>query len=332
MKIKKTEWLGFEAVEMEAGGYEALMVPAIGANMVKLDKEKEGVRILRTPSADEMDIFRSRPQVFGLPLLFPPNRIEDGTYTYKGKRYQYPITIPDQHNYHHGIIKSQPFSVSRMEEGFDYVEVEAVFVSNIEYNAIYVDFPHEFECRMTFKLSAKGLEHKVTFVNNSQLEMPLGIGYHTPIMVPFLEGGNSDDYKIRLSIGEKWELSGRTLPTQRLLALSPEEQTLREAGLKPLGHPIEWAFTDSPLCVGGREYHGAIITDAVHGRKVYYEVDPQFKHWTLWNNGGTVDWICPEPQSWAINAPNLDLPDELTGFQTLPSGGSWSAFSKLYVE
>lgn len=332
MKVKKTEWLGFEAVEMEADGYEALMVPSMGANMVKLDKTKDGIRILRTPTFEETDVFRSRPQVFGLPLLFPPNRIEDGTYIYKGKRYQYPITIPDQHNYHHGIIKSQPFSVSRMEEGANYVEVEAVFVSNVRNNAIYADFPHEFECRMNFRLSANGLEHRVTFINNSDSEMPLGVGYHTPIRVPFSEGGNADDYKIRLSVGKRWELSNRTLPTGRLLSLSQKEQSLRGEGLKPVGQPIEWAFTDSPFNEGDREYHGAVITDTIHNRKVYYEVDPQFKHWTLWNNGGTVDWICPEPQSWAINAPNLDLPTDLTGFRILPPGGSWTACSKLYAE
>lgn len=331
MKIRQTTWFGFDAVEMEAGGYEALMIPAMGANVVKLENKEKGIHILRTPSADEVEVFRSRPQVFGLPLLFPPNRIQDGTYTYKGTTYQYPITIPDQHNYHHGILKSQPFTVSVMHEELDFVEVEASFISNARNNAIFVNFPHEFECRMNFRLSSRGLEHTVTFVNQSSQEMPLGVGYHTPILIPFVKGGNAGSYKIKLSVGEKWEVSERTLPTGRLLPLSAEEQLLRTTGLEPTGKPIEWAFTSEPLSIGGKAFFGAVLTDMDTNETVYYEVDPQFKHWTLWNNGGTAPWICPEPQSWAINAPNLNLPDDITGFRALLPGQSWSAYSKLYV-
>lgn len=331
MKINKTNWLGFEAVEMEAGGYEALMVPSIGANMVKLVNKEKGIHILRTPSLEEVETFRSRPQIFGLPLLFPPNRIEDGTYTYNGRKYQYPITIPDQHNYHHGIIKSQPFMVTKTVVGNDSVEVEASFFSNAVNDAIFVNFPHEFECRMNFRLSAAGLVHTVTFVNVSDTEMPLGVGYHTPVMIPFVEGGNADNYLLRMSVGEKWEMTGRTLPTGKLLPLTDEEQLLRTTGLKPTGKAIEWPLTAKPLVIDGKEYNGAILTDTANHISVYYEVDNQFKHWTLWNNGGNVNWVCPEPQTWAINAPNLDMPAEITGFRTVAPGKSWSGVSKLYV-
>lgn len=332
MKISKTTWLGYEAVEMEAGGYEALMIPAMGANMVKLVNKEKNVNILRTPTEEDMEVFPTRPQLYGLPLLFPPNRIEDGTYTYKDKTYQFPITIPNQNNYHHGIIKSQKFTVTKTHVGKDYVEVEASFFSNRVNDEIYVNFPHEFECRMYFKLSAAGLEHKVTFINESDSEMPLGVGYHTPIMIPFVNGGNADDYKLLMSVGEKWEVNDRTLPTGKLLPLTEEEQLLRTTGLKPTGKAMEWPMTNKPLTVDGKEYNGAIITDTAKNVKVYYEVDKEYKHWTFWNNGGTVNWACTEPQTWAINAPNLKLPAEVTGFQTVAPGKSWSAVSKIYVK
>ena len=332
MKIKKTTWLGFEAVEMEAGGYEALMIPSMGANVVKLVNREKGVNILRTPQEEDLETFASRPQLFGLPLLFPPNRIEDGKYTHNGKTYQFPITIPNQNNYHHGIIKSQKFVVTRTKIGQDAVEVEAAFFSNRINDEIFVNFPHEFECRMHFKLSAEGLEHKVAFTNLSDSEMPLGVGYHTPIMVPFAEGGKADDYRIRMSVGEKWEINDRTLPTGKLLPLGEEELALRNGTLKPTGKGIEWPLTAEKIEVDGKAYNGAVITDTAKGISVYYEVDDEFKHWTFWNNGGTVDWACPEPQTWAINAPNLKLPAEVTGFQTVAPGNSWSAVSKIYVK
>ena len=123
MQIEKIDFLGMPAVRFEAGGYEAIMIPQVGANVVKLSHKTSGVEILRTPTQEEVETFKGRPQVFGLPLLFPPNRIEDGTYSFDGRRYQYPITIPDQHNYHHGIIKSQPFTVTRTNVGKEYVEI-----------------------------------------------------------------------------------------------------------------------------------------------------------------------------------------------------------------
>lgn len=332
MQIEKIDFLGMPAARFEAGGYEAIMIPQVGANVVKLSHKASGVEILRTPTQEEVETFKGRPQVFGLPLLFPPNRIEDGTYSFDGRRYQYPITIPDQHNYHHGIIKSQPFTVTRTNVGKEYVEIEASYFSNLFNNAIYKDFPHEFICRMTFRLSAEGLKQTTTFINLSKENMPIGMGFHTPINVPFTANGNRNNYKLRLSVGKRWEMTNRTLPTGKLQDLNEEESRLRTEGITPFGNAIEWALTNEPLSVDGKPYNGAIITDTEKEISVFYETDDQFKHWTLWNNGGEVPYVCPEPQSWAINAPNLKLPASLTGFQFIKPEEEWKAVTRLYVK
>ncbi|MDR2885476.1 MAG: aldose 1-epimerase, partial [Rikenellaceae bacterium] len=173
--IKSVTWNSLPAVDFAAGGYEALLVPAVGANLVRLFHVPTGTDILRTPREDEMDAFCTRPQIFGLPLLFPPNRIEDGRYTYGGRTYQFPITIPAQNNYHHGIIKTEPFMVASCQDGDQKVVIEAVYYSNAANGAIFNDFGHEFECVMRFELSATGLVHTVTFRNLSDSEMPVGV-------------------------------------------------------------------------------------------------------------------------------------------------------------
>lgn len=332
MKISKTEWFGMEAVEMEAGGYQALLIPEVGANLIKLSIPEKNIEIFRTPKEEGIENFLKTPQLFGLPILFPPNRIEDGTFTYNGIKYEYPITIPHQNNHHHGLLKVQKFIVTHTGIGADHVKVSASFFSNRVNNEIYKGFPHEFECRMDFKLSAQGLEHTVTFINNSDQPMPLGVGYHTPVMVPFVKGADPQKYSLKMSVGKRLELTERTLPTGNLLELNEEEVQLKEEGMAPVGKGMEMSMTSEPLVVDGKEYNGAIFTDNANNVSVYYETDREFGHWTFWNNGGGVPWACAEPQTWAINAPNLDLPDETTGFKTVAPHGEWSAVSKIYAK
>ena len=332
MNIEKINWYGMEAVLLETNVYEAILVPSMGANLVKLFNKEKGVDILRTPTEEDVETFLSRPQIFGVPLLFPPNRIEDGTYEFRGKKYEYPITIPAQNNYHHGIIKSQPFTITRTRISSDALEVEASFFSNRINNAIFENFPHEFVCKIRIILSDNELTHIVTFSNLGTEPMPLGVGYHTPIRLPFSKNTDKSDYKLRLSAGKRWELSDRSLPTGNLLDLSEEESLLRTEGMTVTGKPIEIALTDEAIFENGKTFHGAILTNAKDNIRVYYEVDSQFKHWTLWNNGGEVDWVCPEPQTWAINAPNLKLPTEITGMQTVGGGKSWSGTTRFYVK
>jgi len=185
---------------------------------------------------------------------------------------------------------------------------------------------------MTFNLSAEGLKQTITFVNLSDRKMPVGMGLHTVMNVPFIEGSNRDNYRLKLSVGKRWELNSRTLPTEKLLDLTDDEALLRTEGIAPCGKEIISVMTNEPITVDGKPYSGAILTDEANGVSVYYETDSQFKHWTLWNNGGEAPFICPEPQSWTINAPNLKLPAELTGFAAIDPGASWDAMTRFYVK
>ena len=114
--LRAIDFHGLKGVEFSKGEYTALLIPEMGANLVRLCHTGLGAEILRTPAADEIETFRRRPQVFGMPLLFPPNRIADGRYEFDGRTYRFPITIEKEHNYHHGILKSQPFAVSKAWE------------------------------------------------------------------------------------------------------------------------------------------------------------------------------------------------------------------------
>lgn len=81
------------------------------------------------------------------------------------------------------------------------------------------------------------------FGNKSDLPMPVGVGFHTPLNVPFA-GGDAADYQLRMAVGERFELNGRNLPTGRLLPLDERFARLRAPeGLQATGcEAIEAGF------------------------------------------------------------------------------------------
>ena len=329
--IRSIAWNGLQAIEFAKGDYTALLIPSVGANLVRLANTRLGVEILRTPTADEVETFKSRPQIFGLPILFPPNRIADGHYTFEGRDYQYPITVEKEHNYHHGILKGLPFVVSKIEEDEERVKVECRYYSNLFHDDIYRHFPHAFKCKVIYKLSAKGLKQEVTFSNRSETRMPVGVGFHTPICIPFA-GGEAADYAMRAAVGEQAELDARNLPTGKKLPLTEQFAKLREGGLQVTDcAPIEAGFTLREIDVDGKPYRGAVVENKRTGVRVFYEVDDKTTYWTIWNNGGQVPYCCPEPQSWETNAPNAANP-QAAGFRSIAPGDTFSIKFKLYAK
>ena len=128
--LRAIDFHGLKGVEFSKGEYTALLIPEMGANLVRLANTRLGAEILRTPGPGEIETFRSRPQVFGLPILFPPNRIADGRYVFEGRTYQYPITIERERNYHHGVLKSEAFLVSKARETDREVMIECRYYAN----------------------------------------------------------------------------------------------------------------------------------------------------------------------------------------------------------
>ncbi len=329
--IRTVDYHGLRVVEFTKGDYAAWLVPEVGANLIRLANTRLGVEILRTPSPDKVETFRGRPHVFGLPLLFPPNRIADGRYDFNGQTYRFPITIEREHNYHHGILKSQPFVVSKAIETPETILIEARYYSNAANDAIFSNFPHEFKCKVIFTLSNEGLRQEVMFGNKSKRPMPVGVGFHTPLRIPFA-GGDATDYVMRVAVGEQVELNERNLPTGKKLPLSTEFAKLRTEGLQVTQcAPIEAGFTLREIEVEGQPFRGALVENRKTGVRTYYEVDQQTTYWTIWNNGGREPYCCPEPQSWTTNAPNAADP-AAEGFQSIAPGESWRMKFKLYAK
>ena len=326
--IEHTNWQGEPAIRLCAGGYEAIMLPKIGANVISLKYLEEGLHILRTP--EDLASFKARPQSYGIPVLFPPNRIEDGTFIVGESTYHFPIN--SNHNNHiHGFLHTRPWVVTRLDVlNEDAVEAEVVFTAD-KNTDFFPYFPHEFQFTLVYHLSSEGLMQKASITNQSKQPMPFGLGYHTALRVPFHPNSSPDDYRLLISIGTRWELNERMLPTGVQLPLSDEEMDFRGNGKRPFGPALDNHYTALPLIIRGTSFHGAKLEDQSKNLRLIYEVGENYKHWMIWNGSGNDGFICPEPQTWTVNAPNLSLPHEITGLKILAPGETWKETCRLYI-
>jgi aldose 1-epimerase len=329
--VRETRWLGEPAIELAAGGYTGIILPGVGANLVQLAIPDVGMECLRTP--DDPAQLRDFWQFYGLPLLFPPNRIAGGHFRSGGVEYDLPRNSRDGRHHLHGTLRVQPWTLELAAVRPDGI-AEAGFRFALDQHAgMFRYFPHTAVFRLTYELSEAGLRQTVSVRNHGTTPMPLGIGFHTALRVPFVQESSPEDYRLRLAVGDRWALSADTLPTGEMLPDGPDEAQLRDGGLAPLGRPINtWFYAARALPLEGRRVNAAVLTDRTRGLRLVYEVSEAFRFWALWNDGGANGYICPEPMTWAINAPNLSLPHTRTGMCVLPPAATWQAWTHVHVE
>ena len=87
-------------ITLNNGIYEAKISPRTGGMLLSL--KKNGVEVLHCPGSQEE--LQEAVTSYGYPLLFPPNRIEDGRFTAAGKTYQFPLNAPARNNSLHGFL------------------------------------------------------------------------------------------------------------------------------------------------------------------------------------------------------------------------------------
>ena len=308
--MEKTSVNGIPAIRLTAEGYAASICPSMGANCFQL--ERGGASFLRTPPSFE--IFRENPNVYGLPLLFPPNRVRGGKYRFQGREYRLPINETGRGNHIHGFLSSTEFSLLDAETGV----CSAAFAYEATREAPYSSFPHEFRVVLSYSLSGRGLTQRLDVENRSDSDMPIGLGFHAAFNCPFLPRTSPDEYRLQLPVSQELLLDGSTfIPTGEVVDASPLISALCGEGARPQGGAISSHFR------GDRSRPGrAVLSHVPSGRAIAYEADPLFAFWTVWNQGGDKGFVCPEPQTWMIDAPNSALPPEESGFRALRPGES----------
>ena len=74
--------------KISCGDYTAEINLSRGANCISLRNRKYGAVILREPDySKELD----NPYLYGMPILYPVNRISGGKFEFEGREYVFPI-------------------------------------------------------------------------------------------------------------------------------------------------------------------------------------------------------------------------------------------------
>jgi len=318
---------GEHAFWLESGRYQAAVLPDIGANLIAFRDIRNDYRFLREPAREEMDAFRQKPRNHGIPVLFPPNRFQDGTFRLNGKTYSFPINEERTGNHIHGFFYDRPWDVP--EYGMSEEESFIVLVQDVDKtHNVFSYFPHLFRFTLKYALSPQGLSQTVHIVNRGEDPMPCMLAFHTAINAPFSPRSTIHDCLCKITIGERWELDDRMLPTGHKPPLEAWELSMRDTRISPFFKAMDNHYTSMPQ--DGKNYME--LEDTREKVRFVYDVGTGYKQWMIWNNGAKGGYICPEPQTNLVNAPNIQLPNEIKGLIMLEPGEVWTETSRFYVE
>ncbi len=321
-RVFESEYFGIKTIEFEYGGYKGAFI-ADGAKLIKLEYTPKNISLLHT--TDNMNELRER-RVFGMPVLFFPNRTKYGTFTFEGKEYQLPINVkvPYDMNIHGFLDGFTTWDVVKKEAADDHINITFEYIINKTKKCFkYFDF----NVKIVYEniISSKGLSQNITFENMSNKNMPFGFAYHTAFNIPFNESPKEAFY-IKANLKSKYELGYDDMPTGKLLSLDD----FQKKALDTIGIPSHKKILDDLFLADGSTPNVAVITDTYTNTQVFYEADEKFKHWILYNLDTESDFVCVEPQTWATNALNMDI--ESANLIVIKAGEKLKLSTKIYVK
>lgn len=280
---------GFFAVTvvLDNGIFQTEISPEIGGNVISLRHQKSGIYLLRKPRGPEE--LKRFPEQFGIPVLFPPNRIADGRFLFDGRECRLPVNEIDTNNHLHGLVVGKPWNLLNADQNM--AELQFTFSTC---DPEYEGFPFSFTLRRKIELTPSGLRDSMTATNLSEWKMPLGLGYHTTFPAPLKMRVSTDDHQIE--IGERY------LPTGRLTEWQDFDP---RNWFNPHGRNIGFHAGAKDLKLeDGSPFHGAELLYA--SGLLCYATDEKFSFWYAWNKRGEADFVSIEPVSWMANALNQE--------------------------
>ena len=299
-----------ELIKIAGGGYTAVINLSRGANCISLKNEEYGAKLLREPDYGNFD----NPYLYGMPILFPVNRISGGCFEFEGREYRFPINEPSTGCHLHGELHATPFEAREVSES-------RVLCAYRAESGEYLGFPHAFEITIEYSLGEGGMIHVTEVKNLSGENMPCMLGFHTTFNSGFAGGG---EVRAFADIAEEYRRNMKNyLPTGEKPSFDDISNLINSGELSPYGRAISRHY---------RAGRSGLMTleNLERGLKIVYENDEKFAFRLIYNGAGD-EYICLEPQNCAANAPNAPFGRVEGGFDFIRPGESKKYISKIYL-
>ncbi|MBR4223176.1 MAG: aldose 1-epimerase, partial [Oscillospiraceae bacterium] len=150
---------------------------------------------------------------------------------------------------------------------------------------------------------------------------------------PFTADGKQEDVRLRVPAEQRILFNKRRwLPTGKKKALTNADKEYISGTCPVLRDICNDMFIGGKLDVKGKPFHGVVMTDTVSGKSIYNEVDDKYRFWIIWNHEGKMGYFCPEPMTAQVNAPNMDQPADITGYEEIGPDETYTAVQRFYTE
>lgn len=275
--------------KLSAHGYTVQIVARYGMNCIKIEHET-GVDVLRTP--DDTDVLQTQV-LYGMPVLFFPNRISGGRFEFEGREYVLPINEPKLNNFCHGDLHKLAFDVTECGD----THITGVYTAS-DGNK-YMTFPHSFEFKIGYEILPDGVHQNVSVKNTSDKNMPFALAFHTSFN---LDEGD----RVKIPVRRKVLRNMQTyLPTGAFEDDFDEKSALSDGSFSPYGTAVSALYEVSD--------GGILLYKNRENAYISYSVDEKYKYCMLFNGDGK-SFLCTEPQTWITDCPNLPLDRKKCGF------------------
>ena len=328
---KQIQLNGAPVIEMKAGGYLAIIAPTVGSNVARLRDCKNKIEILRFHKENPIKKLTASPEVYGLPTLYFGNRLNHGVLRASDVTYKWPTNEGRLQNHLHGFLHTRNHTVVETRVDNDKAIAKTQYIYD-EKDLFFEYYPVKFQADYEFILDENGLHYNFTLTNLSDKQMPYSVCNHTAFKAPFVKKGIGKNIRIQIPATERCVINERCIPTGEFKPLSTYDQQYVN-GTKL----VDKVVVDNDIYrvqtgeLDGKPFYGAIMTDLASGKRVCYEVDEAYKFFIAWNDRGRKGYYCAEPMTAMIDAPNLDMPADVTGYIELVPRESKTLSQRIYT-
>ena len=297
--------------EIRADNYVAEIIPSSGANCISLINKKYKADILRKPKNFDKT---ENPYVYGMPILYPVNRISGGKFWFQEREYCFDLNEPDTNCHLHGDIHNAPFEIAERREDF----VKCCYLKKETKMC-----PASFRIEISYFLSDAGLSQKTEIFNLSDHAVPNFLGFHTTFNIPFIKDTNPDEITIKADVD--WEIERNMenyLPTGKILPEDDVTLKIKNGDFYPAERKISRHYKAKGA--GLME-----ITDHLSRIKIVYRNDEKFG-WRLILNGD--GFVCMEPMTCMVNCQNSAFDRDFAGFDFIEMHSSKTYVSNIGLE